>query len=137
MLESSLQSENITYRPHAARGCVKLQSKHIRNTYDRYITIIIIYENCTVRLASVGLAQARPNNTITPPIYSTPNLFSDLNIHRTVNAPSNSCTNQKAGLLTKQNLGEEWSRPFCSRPWVGGSKGPKPVVMQGPERVLP
>ena len=66
MLESSLQSENITYRPHAARGCVKLQSKHIRNTYDRYTTIIIIiiYENCTVRLASVGLAQARPNNTI-------------------------------------------------------------------------
>ena len=63
MPESSLQSENITYRPHAARGCVKLQSKHIRNTYDRYITtIIIIYENCTVRLASVGLAQARPNN---------------------------------------------------------------------------
>ena len=67
MLESSLQSENITYRPHAARGCVKLQSKHIRNTYDRYTTIIIIiiiiiiYENCTVRLASVGLAQARPN----------------------------------------------------------------------------
>ena len=62
MLESSLQSENITYRPHAARGCVKLQSKHIRNTYDRYMTIIIIiYENCTVRLASVGLAQARPN----------------------------------------------------------------------------
>ena len=40
MLESSLQSENITYRPHAARGCVKLQSKHIRNTYDRYTTII-------------------------------------------------------------------------------------------------
>ena len=63
MLESSLQSENITYRPHAARGCVKLQSKHMRNTYDRYTTIIIIiiYENCTVRLASVGLAQARPN----------------------------------------------------------------------------
>ena len=63
MPESSLQSENITYRPHAARGCVKLQSKHIRNTYDRYMTtiIIIIYENCTVRLASVGLAQARPN----------------------------------------------------------------------------
>ena len=63
MPESSLQSENITYRPHAARGCVKLQSKHIRNTYDRYTTIIIIiiYENCTVRLASVGLAQARPN----------------------------------------------------------------------------
>ena len=27
-------------------------------TYDRYI-----YENCTVRLASVGLAQARPNYT--------------------------------------------------------------------------
>ena len=27
-------------------------------TYDRYI---YIYENCTVRLASVGLAQARPN----------------------------------------------------------------------------
>ena len=70
MLESSLQSENITYRPHAARGCVKLQSKHIRNTYDRYTTIIIIiiiiiYENCTVRLASVGLAQARPNNQCT------------------------------------------------------------------------
>ena len=55
MLESSLQSENITYRPHAARGCVKLQSKHIRNTYDRYTTIIIIiiYENCTVRLAII------------------------------------------------------------------------------------
>ena len=62
MPESSLQSENITYRLHAAHGCVKLQSKHIRNTYDRYTTIIIIiYENCTVRLASVGLAQARPN----------------------------------------------------------------------------
>ena len=42
MLESSLQSENITYRPHVAHGCVKLQSKHIRNTYDRYTTIIII-----------------------------------------------------------------------------------------------
>ena len=31
----------------------------------------------------------------------------------------------------------EWSRPFCSRPRVGSSKGPKPVVMRGPERVLP
>ena len=49
---SSLQSENITYRPHVAHSCV-----NIRNTYNRYI----IYENCTVRLASVGLAQARPN----------------------------------------------------------------------------
>ena len=55
------------------------------------------------------------NNTITPPIYPTPNLFSDLNIHRTVNAPSNSCTNQKAGLLTKQNLGGEWSRTFLQQ----------------------
>ena len=44
MPESSLQRENITYRPHAARGCVKLQSKHIRNTYDRYTTTIILGE---------------------------------------------------------------------------------------------
>ena len=74
---------------------------------------------------------------ITPPIDPTPNLFSNSNIHSTVNAHSNSCTNQKAGLLTKQNLGGEWSRPFCSRPWVSSSKGPKPVVMQWRERVLP
>ena len=59
------------------------------------------------------------------------------NIQTTVNAHSNSCANQKAGLFTKQNLSGEWSRPFCSRPRVGSSKGPKPVVMRGPERVLP
>ena len=35
------------------------------------------------------------------------------------------------------NLRREWSRPFCSEPRVGSSKGPKPVVMRGPERVLP
>ena len=40
-------------------------------------------------------------------------------------------------LLLKQTLGGEWSRPFCSGPRVGSSKGPKPVVMRGPERVLP
>ena len=38
---------------------------------------------------------------------------------------------------SKQALGGEWFRPFCSRPRVGSSKGPKPVVMRGPERVLP
>ena len=77
------------------------------------------------------------NIIITPPIDPTPNLFSNSNIYTTVNAHSNSCANQKGGLLTKQNLGGEWSRPFCSRPRVGSSKGPKPVVMRGPERVLP
>ena len=39
--------------------------------------------------------------------------------------------------LSKQTLGGEWSRPFCSRPRVRSSKGLKPVVMRGPERVLP
>ena len=75
----------------------------------------------------MGLTHARPNKHIdnflfspqvwgslrlTPiinppidPIDLTPNLFSNSNIHSTVNAHSNSCTNQKAGLLTKQNLG--------------------------------
>ena len=37
---------------------------------------------------------------------------------------------------SKQTLGGEWSHPFCSRPRVGSSKGPKPVVMRGLERVL-
>ena len=32
-----------------------------RRTTDIYIDIIILYENCTVRLTSVGLVQARPN----------------------------------------------------------------------------
>ena len=43
---------------------------------------------------------------------------------------SNSCANQKAGLLTKQYLGGEWSHPFCSRPRVRSSKGLKPVVIE-------
>ena len=30
----------------------------------------------------------------------------------------------------KQALGGEWSRPLCSSPQVGSSKGPKPVVMR-------
>ena len=38
---------------------------------------------------------------------------------------------------SKQNLGGEWSHPFCSGQWAGSSKGPKPVVMWWPERVLP
>ena len=67
---------------------------------------------------------------ITHPLSPTPNL---LNIYSTVNAHSTMCQ-PKAGLL-KQTLGGEWSRPFCSRPRVGSSKGPKPVVMRGPERV--
>ena len=33
-----------------------------RRTTDIYIYIIYIYENSTIQLASVGLAQARPNN---------------------------------------------------------------------------
>ena len=37
----------------------------------------------------------------------------------------------------KQTLGGEWSRPLCSSPQVGSSKGPKPVVMRWSERVLP
>ena len=37
-------------------GALNCILKDIRNTYDRYI-----YENCIVQLASVGLAQARPN----------------------------------------------------------------------------
>ena len=36
---------------------------------------------------------------------------------------------------SKEALGGEWCRPFCSRPRVGSSKGPKPMVMRGPERV--
>ena len=32
-------------------------------------------------------------------------------------------------LQIKQALGGEWSRPLCSRPQVGSSKGPKPVVI--------
>ena len=35
MLESGLQSENVTYAPHAARGCIKLQSKQ---TYGIHTT---------------------------------------------------------------------------------------------------
>ena len=46
------------------------------------------------------------------------------------------CANQKLG-SSKQTLRGEWCRPFCSRPRVWSSKGPKPVVMRGPERVLP
>ena len=56
VLESSLQSENVTYRQHVVRGCVKLQSKQ---AYRIHTTDI--YVNCIVQLASVGLAQARPN----------------------------------------------------------------------------
>ena len=39
------------------------------------------------------------------------------------------CANQKLG-SSKQTLGGEWSRPFCSRPRGGSSKGPKPVVCE-------
>ena len=59
ILESSLQSENVTYRPHAACSCVKSQSKR---TYGIHTTDIYnnIYINCIAQLASVGLAQAHP-----------------------------------------------------------------------------
>ena len=49
----------LIYCPHAAHGCVKLQSEQtygICTTDNDYI-----YENSIVQLASVGLAQARPN----------------------------------------------------------------------------
>ena len=59
------------------------------------------------------------NIMIAPPIELHPSLISYLSIHSTVNA------------------NQEWSHPFCSRPWVRSSKGPKPVVMRWPERVLP
>ena len=56
--------------PHlySARAMFRIKRVSISiygTTYDTYIIIIIIiYENCTVRLASVGLAQARPNYII-------------------------------------------------------------------------
>ena len=39
--------------------------------------------------------------------------------------------------VRKRSLGGEWSRLNCSRPQVGSSKGPKPVVVRWLERVLP
>ena len=52
--------------------------KDIRNTYDRYMMIYIyIYENCTVQLAGVGLAQARPN-------YITYNPFTPSYVHKLI-----------------------------------------------------
>ena len=49
----------------------------------------------------------------------TPNMFSD-QIHNIVN------DNQAQNIgSSKQALGGEWSRPFCSRPHVESSKGPK------------
>ena len=47
-------------------------------------------------MTSVGPAHAPP--IITPPIHPTPILFSNSNIHSTVNVPSNSSANQKAAL---------------------------------------
>ena len=52
------------FRPHLYAACAKFRVKRVSaciygTTYDRYI-----YENSTVRLASVGLAQARPNEVV-------------------------------------------------------------------------
>ena len=123
--------------------------------YTEYARTIYIYINrqFSVYTTSVGRAQRAPINRqifvlptsvgltalapVTPPIDPTPNLSSNLNIHSTVNAHSNSCANQNAGLLTKQNLGGKWSRPFCSRPQVGSSKRPKPGhAMTGKDTLL-
>ena len=49
VLESSLQSENVTYCPQAVCSCVKLQSQQN------------IYEKFAIQLTKVGLTQARPN----------------------------------------------------------------------------
>ena len=38
---------------------------------------------------------------------------------------------------SKQALGREWSRSFCSGPRVRSLKGPKPMVLRGSERELP
>ena len=43
MLESILQSENVTYTSYDVLGFVKLHSKQTWNTYYRYIYIIYIY----------------------------------------------------------------------------------------------
>ena len=68
VLKSSLQSENVIYRPYAACSCIKLQHKQ---TYGICMTdnntYIYIYENCIVQFTSVGLAQARPKSTYLPP----------------------------------------------------------------------
>ena len=53
------------FRPHLNSARATFQVKRVNlylwNMYDRYI---YIYENSTVVLASVGLAQARPNNRL-------------------------------------------------------------------------
>ena len=85
-----------------------LPPQRIRNLwYDvqihMYIHTYIHTDTTCIQHINVGLAQARPNNPLTPPPICL------VIIYRTVNAHSNSYTNQKAGLLTKQNFGGEWS----------------------------
>ena len=59
----TLWESTLIFRPHLYPACAMFRIKRVSTciygmTYDRYI---YIYENSTVRLASVGLAQARPN----------------------------------------------------------------------------
>ena len=55
----------LIFHPHLNSACAMFRVKrvncHLRNDV-RWIIYIYIYEKSTVQLASVGLAQARPNN---------------------------------------------------------------------------
>ena len=53
VLQSSLQSENVTYCPQAEHGCVKLQSKQEYVRQIIYIYNIYICEKSTVQLTLV------------------------------------------------------------------------------------
>ena len=65
-----MQCKNIASRTNGA-GCIYTEyarTIYIYRQFSNFTTSVglaalapIIYENCTVRLASVGLAQARPN----------------------------------------------------------------------------
>ena len=73
VLESSLQSNNVTYCPHAVDSCVRLRIRSEQKKYG-----ICTDRKHTVQIASVGLAQAHSNNVMYCCITWTQKL-SDLN----------------------------------------------------------
>ena len=68
MLESGLQSENVTYCQHAVHNCVKLQSKQAYNN-------IIIYEKSTIHSRYFGACSGPPQSRAGLCTYTTSILF--------------------------------------------------------------
>ena len=134
--QSVVSSRHLVYSPRESRHSTdpNIQQKNIwvqRNAYHWTTSLPDTHPGPdNSKSPYVGLVTPLVNTMIIPPIEPHPQfLFGNLNIHSYECQP-------RAGLL-KASLRWEWSHPFCSRPLVGSSNGPKPMVMRWSERVLP